>query len=98
MGKSHRFASYNASASIGSYQYVARIGRNQNAMNRGISSLDGLPARSIGFVLLAHLSGTRGFFRVNLSELGEFGVLVFLVISGYLITSLLLLAFLQPRK
>jgi peptidoglycan/LPS O-acetylase OafA/YrhL len=59
-------------------------------MNRGIPSLDGLRALSIGFVLLAHLSGTRGFFHLNIPGLGEFGVRVFFVISGYLITSLLL--------
>jgi peptidoglycan/LPS O-acetylase OafA/YrhL len=59
-------------------------------MNRGIPSLDGLRAVSIGFVLVAHLSGTRGFPQINLPGLGEFGVRVFFVISGYLITSLLL--------
>lgn len=59
-------------------------------MNRNIPSLDGLRAVSICLVLLAHLSGTRGFPRLNLDGLGEFGVRVFFVISGYLITSLLL--------
>jgi peptidoglycan/LPS O-acetylase OafA/YrhL len=59
-------------------------------MNRGIPSLDGLRAVSIGLVLLARLSGTRGFSRLDLTGLGEFGVRVFFVISGYLITSLLL--------
>jgi len=59
-------------------------------MNRGIPSLDGLRALSIGFVILGHLSGTRGFFHLNLTGLGEFGVRVFFVISGYLITSILL--------
>jgi peptidoglycan/LPS O-acetylase OafA/YrhL len=59
-------------------------------MNRGIPSLDGLRTLSISFVLLGHLSGTRGFFHLNLPGLGEFGVRVFFVISGYLITSLLL--------
>lgn len=59
-----------------------------------IPSLDGLRAVSISFVLLAHLAGTRNF---PLSEsvgnfwgLGEFGVRVFFVISGFLITGLLL--------
>jgi peptidoglycan/LPS O-acetylase OafA/YrhL len=42
-------------------------------------------------VLLAHLSGTRHFFRWEMFEIyGDFGVRVFFVISGYLITSLLL--------
>jgi peptidoglycan/LPS O-acetylase OafA/YrhL len=56
-----------------------------------IPSLDGLRAISIACVLLAHLSGTRNFFRSYVFELyGNFGVRVFFVISGYLITSLLL--------
>src|ERR1700693_1468917 len=56
-----------------------------------ISSLDGLRAISIACVLLAHLSGTRNFFRSDVFELyGNFGVRVFFVISGYLITTLLL--------
>lgn len=59
-----------------------------------IPSLDGLRAISISLVLIAHLAGTRGF---PLSEsvgnfwgLGEFGVRVFFVISGFLITGILL--------
>ena len=53
---------------------------------RGIPSLDGLRAISILLVLVAHTSdgiaGTR--------TLGSFGVRVFFVISGFLITTLLL--------
>jgi peptidoglycan/LPS O-acetylase OafA/YrhL len=60
------------------------------SINRGIPSLDGLRAVSISLVLFAHLLGTRGFPQINLPGLGEFGVRVFFVISGYLITSLLL--------
>lgn len=42
-------------------------------------------------MLLAHLSGTRHFYRWDLLEIyGNFGVRVFFVISGYLITTLLL--------
>lgn len=59
-----------------------------------IPSLDGLRAISISLVLVAHLAGTRNF---PLSEsvgnfwgLGEFGVRVFFVISGFLITGILL--------
>ena len=59
-----------------------------------IPSLDGLRAVSISLVLIAHLAGTRNF---PLSEavgnfwgLGEFGVRVFFVISGFLITGILL--------
>lgn len=63
-------------------------------MKRGIPSLDGLRAISIAFVLLAHLSFTRDFPSfgrdLELARFGTFGVRIFFVISGYLITSLLL--------
>ena len=59
-----------------------------------IPSLDGLRAVSIGLVLVAHLAGTRSFpVTVDWSQvlaLGELGVHVFFVISGFLITRLLL--------
>jgi len=63
-----------------------------------IPSLDGLRAISISLVVIDHMSRTQGFpWHIDndnverLSEaLGAFGVRVFFVISGYLITSLLL--------
>jgi peptidoglycan/LPS O-acetylase OafA/YrhL len=59
-----------------------------------IPSLDGLRAISIAFVLFSHLAGTRGFpvsaAAANVWSLGGFGVTVFFVISGFLITGLLL--------
>jgi peptidoglycan/LPS O-acetylase OafA/YrhL len=56
-----------------------------------IPSLDGLRAISIFCVLLAHLSGTHLFLRCDAFELyGNFGVRMFFVISGYLITTILL--------
>ena len=59
-----------------------------------IPSLDGLRAISISLVLLSHLAGTRNFplsaASGNFWALGEFGVKVFFVISGFLITGLLL--------
>ena len=59
-----------------------------------IPALDGLRGISIGMVLLAHLSGTRdlatGARLPDLDSLGNLGVRVFFVISGYLITLLLL--------
>jgi len=57
-----------------------------------LPSLDGLRALSIGLVLLGHLSGTKGFVRVNLGigDYAHLGVVVFFVISGFLITRLML--------
>jgi len=57
-----------------------------------ISSLDGLRAISICFVLLGHLAGTRGFPSALgfFTRYAEFGVRIFFVISGFLITHLLL--------
>lgn len=56
-----------------------------------IPSLDGLRAVSIGLVLFAHLSGTRYFPLVADSlNLGNFGVRVFFIVSGFLITGILL--------
>lgn len=55
-------------------------------------SLDGLRAISIVLVLLGHLSRTQGVPRINLGigEYARLGVVVFFVISGFLITRLLL--------
>ena len=57
-----------------------------------LPSLDGLRAISIGMVVVGHLCGTASV-PVNLKPLlpyAQFGVRVFFVISGFLITSLLL--------
>ena len=60
-----------------------------------IPSLDGLRALSIALVIVTHASGMRGFPRavaavVQPRNLGDLGVRVFFVISGFLITGLLL--------
>jgi peptidoglycan/LPS O-acetylase OafA/YrhL len=57
-----------------------------------IPSLDGLRAVSILLVLLGHVGGTRGLPRLNLGvgDYAHLGVIVFFVISGFLITGLLL--------
>src|SRR4051794_35207594 len=55
--------------------------------------LDGLRAISIGMVVLSHLIGTRNFplsEEGRMEEMGYLGVRVFFIISGYLITTLLL--------
>jgi len=58
-----------------------------------IPSLDGLRAISISIVMLGHLAGTRGFPRgfEFFEWYANLGVRVFFVISGYLITNLLIL-------
>ncbi len=56
-----------------------------------MASLDGLRAFSITAVLLSHLGGTAGFGITGLpTRLGGLGVDTFFVVSGFLITSLLL--------
>jgi peptidoglycan/LPS O-acetylase OafA/YrhL len=57
-----------------------------------LPSLDGLRAVSIVLVLLGHLSGTRGFAHLQLGvgDYAHLGVVVFFVISGFLITRLMI--------
>lgn len=68
--------------------------RGEPATPARIPSLDGLRAFSISLVLLFHLLGTRNFLQLSEDDLpfdiGNFGVVIFFVISGYLITTLLL--------
>jgi peptidoglycan/LPS O-acetylase OafA/YrhL len=61
-------------------------------MKQRLPSLDGLRAISISMVIVGHLSGTAGL-NIDLTRFipyAQFGVRVFFVISGYLITSILL--------
>ena len=69
--------------------------RKKSTNSDHLPSLDGLRAISIALVLLGHLSGTRGFWKLNLGigDYAHLGVVVFFVISGYLITRLLLLEY-----
>lgn len=62
-----------------------------------LPSLDGLRAISIGLVLFGHLPHTAGYLEPlsRFSSLSNFGVRVFFVISGYLISTLL---FYEMRK
>jgi peptidoglycan/LPS O-acetylase OafA/YrhL len=58
-----------------------------------IPSLDGLRAVSILLVILAHAQGTRGFpswISPWIADHGALGVQIFFVISGFLITALVL--------
>ncbi|HEY2384667.1 MAG TPA: acyltransferase, partial [Terriglobia bacterium] len=59
-----------------------------------IPSLDGLRCIAVMMVLFSHLLGTQGFLNPTpgtfLYEFGNLGVKVFFVISGFLITNLLL--------
>ena len=60
-------------------------------MDRRIPSLDGLRALSILMVLYGHAVGTAGFpVRHASLRLAESGVRIFFIISGFLITQLLL--------
>lgn len=59
-------------------------------MNKRIPSLDGLRAISIALVLVGHIAYTAGFQSWLTASYAHAGVLVFFVISGYLITTLML--------
>jgi peptidoglycan/LPS O-acetylase OafA/YrhL len=67
-------------------------GTAHTGIEHRMPSLDGLRAVSILMVLLGHLSGTRNFQSVDLGigNYAHLGVTVFFVISGFLITSLLI--------
>jgi glycosyltransferase involved in cell wall biosynthesis/peptidoglycan/LPS O-acetylase OafA/YrhL len=67
--------------------------RSQSGKTEHLPSLDGLRAISISLVLLGHLNGTRGFatFDLGIGNYAQLGVFVFFVISGFLITRLMLL-------
>ena len=67
----------------------------KQAEHARIPSLDGLRAISIGLVMFGHLNGTRGFplsrsVSEEIVDWGSIGVRVFFVISGFLITRLLI--------
>ena len=55
-----------------------------------IPSLDGLRAFSIGLVIIAHTSLSIHWLRPFAEHLGNYGVRIFFVISGFLITGILL--------
>jgi peptidoglycan/LPS O-acetylase OafA/YrhL len=58
-----------------------------------IPSLDGWRGLAIGFVLISHLSGSLGYGRetaVLIGPIGQLGVRIFFIITGFLVTHLLL--------
>jgi peptidoglycan/LPS O-acetylase OafA/YrhL len=68
-----------------------------------IPSLDGLRTISIVLVLLSHGAGTEGFpipktWLTGFLDLGNLGVRVFFVISGFLITDLLLKEYINTGR
>jgi peptidoglycan/LPS O-acetylase OafA/YrhL len=70
------------------------MGSRKSKQAHRIPSLDGLRAISILLVVFGHLIGTRGFILpeapCRFFNLSDMGVRVFFVISGFLITNLLL--------
>jgi peptidoglycan/LPS O-acetylase OafA/YrhL len=66
--------------------------KNPSGQSVRIASLDGLRAISIAFVFIGHLNGTENYSGIfhRFGHLAEFGVRVFFVLSGFLITTLLL--------
>lgn len=66
---------------------------NKQISSGHLQSLDGLRAISILLVIIGHLSGTRNFgpsvWIGGLGDIAHLGVVVFFVISGFLITTLL---------
>jgi len=68
------------------------VGSRSAHQETRLPSLDGLRAISVLGVLLGHLAGTHGFPRINgyFRLLAPLGVTTFFVISGFLITSLLM--------
>ena len=70
-----------------------KLSLHSKSSSRGhISSLDGLRAVSIALVVLGHLAGTPRFPYIDfgVGDYAHLGVVVFFVISGFLITRLLL--------
>jgi peptidoglycan/LPS O-acetylase OafA/YrhL len=69
---------------------------------RRIPSLDGLRGIAITLVLLSHLAGSRGFLSMRTvalaGDIGNLGVRLFFVISGFLITQLLLLEIQRSQR
>jgi peptidoglycan/LPS O-acetylase OafA/YrhL len=76
------------------WSWCVRMQRERSGSSSHLPSLDGLRAISIVLVLIGHLEGTRKFGHLPgifaFGNLAHFGVTVFFVISGFLITSLLI--------
>jgi peptidoglycan/LPS O-acetylase OafA/YrhL len=70
---------------------IAAAAVRQKSKRELVPSLDGLRAISIALVLIGHAGGTRGLPRIDfgVGSYARLGVIVFFVISGFLITMLL---------
>jgi peptidoglycan/LPS O-acetylase OafA/YrhL len=79
-------------ANVAQIREISLSTQSLSASPDRVPSLDGLRAFSIFLVLLGHLVGTRGFvqFKSPVGDYAHLGVVVFFVISGYLITRLML--------
>lgn len=79
---------------------VPLLSQKTTANSGHLPSLDGLRAISIALVLLGHLNETRGFLKLDLGigDYAHLGVVVFFVISGFLITRLMLLELEKRRR
>jgi peptidoglycan/LPS O-acetylase OafA/YrhL len=77
---------------MNSFSTGSGLSQTQSPTTDHMPSLDGLRAISIFLVLLGHLKGTQGFaeFNSGVGDYAHLGVVVFFVISGFLITRLLL--------
>ncbi len=87
---SHELSAVSSGAAI-----LDDVAYNHAPLPRRIPSLDGLRAISILLVFVAHAAGTRNAPRLfdHLVHVGNLGVKVFFIISGFLITTLLLREF-----
>ena len=77
-------------AHTGTAQIDNAPSKNTSGKSGHIPSLDGVRALSIVLVLAGHLNGTRnfGYHEFGVGDYAHLGVVVFFVLSGFLITSL----------
>ncbi len=91
-GLQHTTAEIDAELPVSGMGAADSMSQRRSAKIDHLPSLDGLRAISITLVLVGHMSGTRGGPRVDLGigDYSHLGVVVFFVISGFLITRLMM--------